>query len=425
MTYSNQQLNIVNNTTPSMDIFSDTETKTHQDTVSESESIFHTLTINEEKKQLAQWKTPPEVLYNGKAWDMLTAIDQNEIHLYSTLVNWWLKHLFTLNQIKIIDDCPKLRECLQYSKYRLDIWTWNWIVSNMAALAMHMPAQHIKFNAKGNARMAQMDAMIEAHKSWSVVPSLENTKEVCYEWKVHFVSCDLSKSSLNSAKESAFWPTHHIHKLYNLEYYADTFQKFLANEDLGERPRLITMFNMLANFELDDLKEIMTEVHDSMKESDVFIPSFFLEEKNDYESYGRYYDTYWLWDFRTLTKYLYANKETRNRATSSFSERYNIPQWHMLYDVKRKNDWRSYISADLHTSSETTMTIDWEETTAWEILWHNESQSVATFNVLKSYRMSKQYIRELCESLWFGIENRIEWQNWLSIAPVLYKKAAA
>jgi hypothetical protein len=45
------------------------------------------------------------------------------------------------------------------------------------------------------------------------------------------------------------------------------------------------------------------------------------------------------------------------------------------------------------------------------------------FTAFKSYRMSKAYLTKLLEEIGFGIDGRLESDNRLQIAPVLYKKS--
>ncbi|MBP6910541.1 class I SAM-dependent methyltransferase [Patescibacteria group bacterium] len=130
---------------------------------------------------------------------------------------------------------------------RIDIGTGNGIVSNMVA-----------FPIVSQRASARLDREIKALRN----KELDDLPDESH--KPHFIACDLSKASLSLAEDLAKDHFHDLEKLFTLEYYQGTFQKLLA-ENNDEKPRLITMFNVLANFEYDDLKKILQDVADAMK----------------------------------------------------------------------------------------------------------------------------------------------------------------
>jgi hypothetical protein len=105
--------------------------------------------------------------------------------------------------------------------------------------------------------MARIDKMAEYIKSKS--PELYQITNK----KVHFTSCDLSKDSLDHAYKIAKNHFFQLEKLFDLDYYHGDFEKLMKSKDINDA-KLITMFNMLANFEYNDLKNILTKVYNSL-----------------------------------------------------------------------------------------------------------------------------------------------------------------
>jgi hypothetical protein len=66
----------------------------------------------------------------------------------------------------------------------------------------------------------------------------------------------------------------------DVKFIADKFQNILQNPEQREQGSLITMINMLANFEEGDLNNLLQEVYDHMNKKDVFLPTFFQYTPN-------------------------------------------------------------------------------------------------------------------------------------------------
>lgn len=352
---------------------------------------FSTLSTEAEIASLQKGKIPTEVLYSGEAGRKLSAIDNQGLHPYTVMVNNGFSNMF-ISHAAEFTYYEHLQNCLGKIQERVDIWTGNGKVSNMVALTVH--------NAISQAKMKRM---MDAIEQWNYndLPSTEKTK---------FISCDLSKTSLQLAQDLATDHFHDLEKLFDLSYYHGTFQKLLT-EKKSTAPRLITMFNVLANFEYTDLKKLLQEVADSMKSGDIFIPSFFaMHDKSKEMSLGS--------SFGDTTKHLYFNRETADRCTSAFAERYKVDPRLIKYNVERKNDGRDYIDVSLHIPKETSLHIPTHT---------NEDESMSSetssFEVFKSYRMTKQEITKLYESVGLKIDNKL-WlgdREGIHFAPVLYK----
>ena len=309
---------------------------------------------------------------------------------------------------------PKLEKCLWETKEWLDIGTWNGVVSNMVALAL-VPKMDI---AKSE---CSMKALIGGDIDKIFSPE--------YHKKPYFIACDLSKESLWFAKDLANNHFHDLWKFFTLQYYPDTFQKFLQSKEWATSPRLITMFNVLTNSEYEDLKKILTDMYASMNEKDVFIPTFFQTENRYDKSFQNSYNTFWMWGFRSLSMALYNNKETRDRCISSFCTRYKVNSQDVMFNITWDNDWRDFIEVSILMSPETILHIPQEKGKDVMIkAWDQEqgdskkqAQGLTKFNVFKSYRMSKQQIEKLCTSIGFKIDYRLDSRNGIQIAPVMYK----
>lgn len=367
-------------------------------------SEFPTLSTADEIALLKEGKVPPEVIYSGKAGDKLTAIDDKESHIYSSVINGRFKQMLLLEWRDLEINSKKLRNCLWNLDTRLDIGTWNGIVSNTAA-----------FSVSRIADIASRDIASKRSREWDTEEIFTNN------WKPRFVCCDLSEASLKAAENLANDEFHNLSQSFTIEYYQGAFQKFLQSENKNTGPRLITMFNILANFKLEELKKILQDVANSMKPGDVFMPTFFLMHSIDKKVY--HYNT----PFGLLTKMLYENPETRERCMSAFCERYKVSPSNVVYHTDRGNDGRDFIDVSLFVEKDTNLHIP--ESTGKDIKVAAKecdtttpmANSFTKFNVFHSYRMHRDAIEELCRSAWFEIDYRLRSPEGLQIAPVLYK----
>lgn len=371
---------------------------------------FNTMSYEEELNYLQNGKIPPEVIYTWDAGKKLLNIDKNWTHIYTLMVNNELWQMVLKQWSDLSCYFPKLRKCLWKTNDRLDIGTWNWIVSNMMA-----------FSVVHNITTSRRNQSIEAFQKGD----LESILNQPTNDKPNFISCDLSPESLSFAESLANDDFHDLSKFFNLKYYPDTFQNFLKSNNWNENntPKLITMFNVLSNFSYEDLNKILQDMYKYMGEKDVFIPSFFqIEDKYD-KSFKNIYSDLWVW-FRDLSLLLYNNPETKDRIMSSFCDRYNISPEKVIFDVRRNNDWRDFIDVSLFIPENESIRLpskDWHETKVKIINNDKTIPGMTKFNVFKSYRMSQKEITELCESVWFKIERFLDTGNWIQTAPVLYK----
>ena len=358
----------------------------------EGRTVFPTLSTEAEIHALQHGKIPAEVIYSGEAGRKLSAIDHNRMHPYSLLVNNGIINMFLQLWSDLQYKENKLRECLGKTNTWIDVGTWNGIVSNMIAFPI--------FNQLVAARMNRELKMLKT-KDFDNLPH--------HEGKPRFISCDLSKASLWLAEDLAKYTFHDLEKLFDLEHHHETFQQLLAN-DKTESPRVITMFNVLANFSYEDLEKILKDVFASMRPWDVFIPSFFVMQ-NMNNSVQPYNIPFWY-----LTRELYANKETRDWCVSAFANRYKINKGDIWFNVDRKNDGREYIDVSLSIPQNTTLHVPTDSEKDANLKAPN-----STFEVFKSYRMPKEAIKKLYTSIWFQSDYLLEDREWINVAPVLYK----
>jgi hypothetical protein len=147
------------------------------------------------------------------------------------------------------------------------------------------------------------------------------------------------------------------------------------------------MFNFLANFEEAELKTALSQVHQTMTEKDVFIPSFFQYKEN----------------FNTIhhqktTLGLYDNPETENRIVKSFEEKYHpthTPEFEVHWIQEPNGNEQPYIEVTLLFPEDTLFTIDTAKMSG-EKLPHTDDGRIK-FTAFKSYRMSKAYLTNLLE----------------------------
>lgn len=358
-------------------------------------TVFPTLSTEEEVNALQHGKIPAEVIYSWDAGRKLSAIDHQAMHVYTLMVNNGISNMFNSLWSDTKHSAKKFRNCLAHFNTWVDIWTGNGVVSNMVAFPL--------FN---QATAARFERTIEALQSWNT--------DILHQGaagKPRFISCDLSQASLSLAESRAKDRFHDLEKLFELEYYPGKFQSLLADkDDRNTSPRLITMFNVLANFEYEELQSLLRDIANSMQSWDIFIPSFFAMHDKDKDMH--------LQDltFSELTKELYANKETKDRCISAFSDRYKTNPSSIVYHVDRKNNGRDFIDVSLSVPEGTSLHVP---TTSWEDLQVTPTNK--TFEVFKSYRMSKETIEELCKTAWFEIDYRLEDRESIHLAPVLYK----
>lgn len=348
--------------------------------------------IEFEIESLKKWNIPNDIIYSWIGKDMLNEIDNNLWHIYSWTVNEWIRKIFNTYGSEF-SYYKKLRECLWQTEERIDIGTWNWIVSNHISFLLHM-----------SINMARIDKMAEYIKSKS--PELYQITNK----KVHFTSCDLSKDSLDHAYKIAKNHFFQLEKLFDLDYYHGDFEKLMKSKDINDA-KLITMFNMLANFEYNDLKNILTKVYNSLWEKDVFIPTFFNVAKED--------------NFYDLTKALYNNKETMDRLVNSFCDRYSVSKNIVIYDVDFNNDWRLFIDITLSIPPNTILNIPHKSWCIMKVMAKDmltpSVDGLVKFNILKSYRMSEEEIKKVCKEVWFKIDGILYSDDNLQIVPLLYK----
>ena len=373
---------------------------------------FKTISPQEELELLKRWSVPSELLYVWEAWKRLHQIDENHLHSYTQLVNDGLFQMFIQIWWDLNYYHQYLARCLAKTKEWIDIGTWNWLVTNN--IALNLVSQINLKKAKDILDIFKDGNLDEIQKFFST--SQEETEE-----KPKFILCDFSPESLTIAEDYAknkfFW----LNKFFDLSYYEGKFQNLLADNNAeDDNPKLITMFNVLANFSQQSLKQIIKESYESMKEWDVLLPSFFLKT----EEKSRNRDEY-----LRKTESLYNNPETRSWCLSSFAERYNIDPNDLNFHVNIKNDGREYISIDLTLPADTKISIPNTdnkpdiELKASEIFKEQDAKdNFRKINLFKSYRMTKDEIEEIFIEAWFQIDSRIDdYNNNLMTIPVVHK----
>lgn len=380
---------------------------------------FATIKPEAELNLLKKWEVPAELLYVGKAGERLHEIDQNLMHPYTALVNSQFLMMFIGYWSELGYYHKKLWECLSNMDKRIDIGTGNGQVSNAIALNL--------VNQISLKRWQDVTKAYDWMKNWnqdSIQKYLEMLLNPVNQEKPEFVSCDFSKESLWIAEDYAHNKFYDLEKFYKLSYFPGRFQDYLAWEKSNNGGnRLLTMFNVLANFELESLKDILKEAYNVMKPGDVLLPSIFL--KTEENSPKRM-------EYLIKTQMLYNNPETRDRCVKSFAERYNIPEELIDFHVSIKNDGREYVSIDISIPTDQTINIpDMEgelELSTKNIEWQKSSdEKRVLINLFKSYRMSMEEFRSICEEIGFSFDefsrnDRIRDQGGLMAIPVLYKE---
>jgi hypothetical protein len=366
---------------------------------------FKTLSTEEEILYLKKWLIPPETIYTWEAGRLLHAIDNQINHPYSLLINNGIAEMILRHLPNTDSDAPRLQKCLWETETWVDIGTWNGIVSNMVA--------HPLYLSIGQARL---------NKRASIWAGEQRDSDL---WNPTFISCDLSEASLNLAETLARDSFHDLTKFFTLEYYPGKFQTLLESQRLSKKPRLITMFNVLANYKYNDLKTTLIQMFGVMHEGDIFIPTFFHIENHYDKNFP--YNTYGAWWFHDLSRALYDNPETQNRCVSAFCDRYKVGSSKTIFSVTWNNDGRSFIDVNILVPNDTHLYVPQE---GWHSILLNASscweqsnivQKHTKFNAFPSYRMTKQQIIDLCTAAWFKIEYRMTCPNGLQIAPVLYR----
>ena len=120
----------------------------------------------------------------------------------------------------------------------------------------------VAFPLSNNIQLARSQKLMDLFGAGKIGEALA----LQYKDRLDFISCDLSKRSLDLAKDVANDHFHDLSKLFTLHYYPERFQKFLAAQENQKDPRLITMFNLLANSEQKPLHEMLATTYAAMKE---------------------------------------------------------------------------------------------------------------------------------------------------------------
>lgn len=371
-------------------------------------NAFSTLWMEEEFRLLQQWSIPPEVLYEGVGWEMLTEMDKDTLFIYTNRVNLGLQQIAKMLMSSELLHYPNAKNILAQLSEWVDIGTGNGIVTNNVATRI--------YNAVVRAKMEYgFPLLLEKMLSCSSGEEYEEAVRTFDNNRIKLTSCDLSHTSLEKAKnlESA---DPELGELFDLEYVPEKFQQVLEKSEGKENHRLITMFNFLANFEEADLKAILWEVYQAMTKKDMFIPSFFQCEKGfDVVEHGT------RTSFGRGSLELYNNVETKHWITESFYERYH-PNRASKFSVQwRKGEkGQPYIEVALLFPEEVEFGTDTAIISGKDL--PKAENGMVKLTAFKSYRMSKEYLTKLLEKIWFGIDGRLETDNRLQVAPVLYKK---
>ena len=127
--------------------------------------------------------------------------------------------------------------------------------------------------------------------------------------------------------------------------------------------------------------------------------------------------------FERTTLGLYDNPETENWITTSFADRYHpshAPEFKVNWIQLMNEGGQSYIEVSLFFPEDVEFLVN-NTAIVWKDLCTTADGKIK-LSAFKSYRMSKEYLTNLLEEIWFWIDGRLESDNRLQIAPVLYKK---
>lgn len=358
--------------------------------------------LKDDFTELQKGKISSQVIYEWRAGQRLDVMDKDLCFLYTRLINSQIITLFQgmFSYDKVVES-PKIKECFLKMEDWLDIGSGNGQVTNDIALML--------YNYRWLAIMEKVQELFAYRLlglPFQEIGSLDK--------KINLTYCDLSWESLQLAKDLATNNFYDLEKFYTINVKNDSFQNVLKNAPPRSTPQLITMLNVLANFEEKELKNIMKDMYEHIQLGDCFIPTFFTLNKAEkvWESKKPHQ--------KELIKSLYDNKETKDWILTSFCERYQIPEENTSFRVSWDNDGRDYISVDIVLQPGTKLLVpnsdgDFDALVAWE-------QVPTVFNAFKSYRMTKEQIEELCLGAGFKIDAWLDDRFWLQTAPILYKE---
>ena len=388
-----------------------------------SQEVFRILSPDKDFENLLQWNLPPWMLYTGKAWRELTKIDEDLTHAYTILVNIWLSEIFLREWSHLLKGAPNLKKCLSKLHRWRDIWTWNWYITNRISYTMY-----------NNIFLARITGLEEYVKNNSSIWSDLYWNDIGFlAWKPILTCCDLSSTSLKKAENIARWEISKISDLFKLEYVTWSYETLLQGA-VKNGNELITAFNMFSNNTPDQVLRKFNQISKKMRNWDVFIPSFF--RKPDDVNYPSILEM----------KCLYDNDETRDRCVNAFCDTYKIPKEKVFFSVKRIEE-KSCIQVSLLVSSDTKLSIPlwkWDsffvkawELSPWTIIEENPrrynlemlldsdylpEKKFVKFTCFDSYRWSKNDLKAICDRSNLWIDKRLTCTNWVSFAPILYKK---
>lgn len=349
--------------------------------------------------ELQKGKIISQIIYDWKAGQMLDAMDKNLTFSYTSLINSQIITLFqNIYSADKMVESPKLKESFLKMEDWLDIGSGNWQVTNDIALLL--------YNYRGVALMQKLQELFAYRILGLPFQELHNLDK-----KINLTYCDLSWESLKLAKELASDKFYDLEKLYTIKVKNNSFQEVMKKAPSRVTPQLITMLNVLANFEEEDLRQIMKDMYDHIQFGDCFIPTFFIIN-DDSEQENK--------DQKEKIKFLYDNKETKERILTAFCERYQVWRKDVDFEVYWDNDGREYVSVDVVLKSWTQLFIPKEDGTIERIVAGETAP--LRFNAFKSYRMKKEEIKNLCLGIGFKIDGWLDDRFWFQTAPILYKK---
>lgn len=353
------------------------------------ENSIKEMSIEEEIALLKQWLCPHDTLYTWLAAKKLDGMDKNWENIYTKYVNDNHISLFLSEWEDLMHNAPHLYNCLWKMKYRIDVWTWNWNVSYFIAMIMSTSIR--------NAMTNSCDFGVGFPDDFYMGP------------KKHFVSCDLSNSSLQIAKKNSEKKHFELRRIYKPYYFDWNFLDCLSNSEQEAYPRLITMFNVLSNFSEKWLKDILKKLHKKMRSKDVLIASFF--------------DIEWLKNSE-ISQSLYTNEESQDWCLTWFSEKYDVSKDQLKFSSITKEESRFYFDNWVQVCPDTILTIRRNKKTKHIKAKYlvQDSNWLVRFSLFKSYREHKTYIEKLCKEIGFKVEYVFYDYSKMLFAPVLYKE---
>jgi len=374
----------------------DGKSDTNSDTIKEvpRDPMIDRYEIYEELEQLDAGNLSSKVLYEWKWWEILYDMDSK---LYDDdnryfIVNNELKTIFMHNH-KTLSEVQEFQKLCGQTSMWLDLWTGNWIITRANAEWM------LGYFSQQRLRVA--------------IESPDSFVATRYNWKVDLMMADLSKEQLRTAKK---WFDDSWYN-YNLTYLPTKFEEIMEYTEHVEWWKLITMFNMMANFSKEEMKWMLQLVANRMGPDDIFMPSFFRNEKYFASWWESSTDFCYSPEYREKVREMYNNEATKDWCVTSFCHRYGVDPKHVQFIADWREDEEATMRVRLVIDEWLIIQPHWPIGPRHEI--HSENNVITCFD---SRRLSLSEMKELANDSWLERIDHIEWSENLSVFPLLKKK---